>query len=141
MAKERCLYPACNCVVSTSTSRPVPDCPRGLKRPATTAKPKAPKAAEKERDVRKTTKKKAAPPRAAVKGSTDKSAHSPLAVGEFICRDGGCTMAELVKKFGVEAHPMRAKIHAAKHQLGFKIEYDHEAKRYSGTAPKQKAAA
>ena len=57
------------------------------------------------------------------------------AVGEFVCRAGGCTMDELVKKFGVEAHPMRAKIHAAKHQLGFKIEYDHEAKRYAGTAP------
>lgn len=63
---------------------------------------------------------------------------SPLAVGTFVCRDGGCTMEQLVKRFGIEAHPMRTKIHAAKHELGFKIEYDRETKRYTGTAPKEK---
>ena len=105
------------------------------------AKPEV--AAKKESAVRtKKARTKKAAPRTAVKGKTSaKSERSPRAVGEFVCRDGGCTMDELVKRFGVEAHPMRAKIHAAKHQLGFKIEYDYEAKRYSGTAPKQKAAA
>ena len=103
------------------------------------AKQEAEKAEPKESTVR-SKKAKKTPPRAAVKGKTSakksaKSERSPQAVGEFVCRAGGCTMDELVKKFGVEAHPMRAKIHAAKHQLGFKIEYDHEAKRYAGTAP------
>jgi hypothetical protein len=28
---EACTYPQCKCVVQTSTSRPEPDCPRGLR--------------------------------------------------------------------------------------------------------------
>lgn len=113
-------------------------------RPAATApaKPQAGKAEDREKTVPRTKKKGGAPAAkakapSAKKGDVD---HSPRAVGEFICRKGGCTMAELVAKFGVEAHPMRAKIHDAKHKLGFAIEYDHAAKRYGGQPPKEKAA-
>jgi hypothetical protein len=27
---ERCSYPRCKCIVSTSTSQPEPECPKGL---------------------------------------------------------------------------------------------------------------
>jgi len=59
---------------------------------------------------------------------------SGQAIGEATCRKGGITMAELVAEFGIEAHPMRAKIHYAKHKLGFTIVS--EGGRYVGTAPK-----
>ncbi|HEY6020071.1 MAG TPA: hypothetical protein VIY48_09260 [Candidatus Paceibacterota bacterium] len=29
---ENCTYPECNCIVSTSTSHPEPECPKGLSR-------------------------------------------------------------------------------------------------------------
>jgi hypothetical protein len=63
----------------------------------------------------------------------------PLTVGTFIARPGGCTMAELEKEFRMKAHPLRSKIHAARHELGFTIDYDAEEKRYSGQAPKSDA--
>lgn len=65
---------------------------------------------------------------------------SPLAVGTFIARAGGASMADLEKQFKMDAHPMRAKIHSARHQLGFAINYDAEKGRYFGTEPKHKAA-
>jgi len=65
----------------------------------------------------------------------------PLTVGTFITRDGGCSMAELEKEFKMDAHPLRSKIHAAKHKLGFTIDYDAKEKRYTGQAPRFKAAA
>lgn len=68
------------------------------------------------------------------------SDRSPLAVGNAIVAGGekGIAMLDLVKRFGVEAHPMRSKIHDAKHKLGFTIEYDAVEKRYVGSAPKAK---
>ena len=72
--------------------------------------------------------------RIAKKAATPSGGVPARDVGDFICRDGGCTMAELEKNFGIEAHPMRAKIHYAKHKLGYDIKHDGE--RYSGTAPK-----
>lgn len=65
---------------------------------------------------------------------------SPLAVGTFIARKGGASMAELEKAFKMDAHPLRAKIHDARHKLGFKIDYDAEKNRYFGAEPKHKAA-
>lgn len=67
---------------------------------------------------------------------------SPLAVAEFICAGGagGVAMADLEKKFGIEAHPMRSKIHAARHELGYAIEFDAKAKRYVGKPPSKAAA-
>lgn len=59
---------------------------------------------------------------------------SGQAIGEATCVAAGVTMADLVKKFGIEAHPMRAKIHYAKHQLGYTIE--NRDGRYFGTRPK-----
>jgi len=55
-------------------------------------------------------------------------------IGDATCVAGGITMADLVKRFGIEAHPMRAKIHYAKHKLGYVIEHRDGA--YHGTAPK-----
>lgn len=51
---------------------------------------------------------------------------------------GGASMAELVEKFGIEAHPMRAKIHYVRHKLGWTVET--KEGRYFATAPKAKAA-
>lgn len=109
------------------------------------AKPAADEAVTKESGAMRTKKaKKTSGGRTAVKGKTSgkKSDRSPLAVGTFIAAAGekGVTMDQIVKKFGIEAHPMRAKIHAAKHELGFTVEYDHKAKRYTAKAPQVKAA-
>lgn len=62
---------------------------------------------------------------------------SPLAVGTFIVGggDNGRTMEALEKHFGIEAHPMRSKIFAARHEHGFTIDYHARAKAYVGTAP------
>lgn len=30
IVEERCTYPRCKCIVSTSTTQPIPTCPRGL---------------------------------------------------------------------------------------------------------------
>lgn len=110
-------------------------------------------AANQETDVKKP-KTKTAPKRkpaakiikakAPKKAAASKKARAPvpaLDVAAFICRHaskdnplGGASMAELEKKFGIDAHPMRAKIFYVKHTLG----YDIESKdgRYHGTPPK-----
>lgn len=69
---------------------------------------------------------------------------SPLAVATFIAASPtGVSMAELEAKFGIEAHPMRSKIFAARHDLGFTIDYEKregdEEKRYYATPPKKEA--
>lgn len=43
-------------------------------------------------------------------------------------------MAELVAEFGIEAHPMRAKIHYVRHKLGWNVEI--KDGRYHATEPK-----
>lgn len=58
-------------------------------------------------------------------------------VAELICRPAGASMAELEKAFGIRAHPMRAKIHYARHNLGYRIEVLEG--RYHGERPKGKA--
>jgi hypothetical protein len=141
-----CSYPACKCVVQTSTSEPEPKCPKGLTKPEpkkAAAKPKveAKEARpEKENVMRKKEKKKSAP-RTAVKGKTSapkKVDRSPLAVGTFIAAAGaeGVAMSDIEKKFVMDAHPLRAKIYDARHKLGFDIKHDAKAKRYLGNAPK-----
>ncbi len=105
---------------------------KAKKKPAPKAKAKPPK----------TVKAKAAAKPPAKKVPAAKGVdRSPLTVGTFITRDGGCSMAELEKEFKMDAHPLRSKIHAAKHKLGFAIEYDAKEKRYTGQAPRFKAAA
>lgn len=47
---------------------------------------------------------------------------------------GGASMAELVAEFGIEAHPMRAKIHYVRHKLGWTVEI--KDGRYHATEPK-----
>lgn len=94
-----------------------------------------------ERPVAKKTKAKAKkkPKRASKKRviQANKLDRSPLAVGTFIVGggDNGRTMEALEKHFGIEAHPMRSKIFAARHEHGFTIDYHARAKAYVGTAP------
>jgi hypothetical protein len=109
-------------------------------KPAEQAQP----APEKESVVRTKKQTKKAAPRAAVNGKTAaaKVDRSPLTVGNFIADAPlGVLMADLEREFKMDAHPMRSKIHAAKHKLGFTIEYDAQSKRYTGTAPKAKKKA
>lgn len=140
---EVCTYPRCRCIVSTSTSQPEPDCPKGLPKqpPRLDEKPKAQPAPKKESDVSKP-KKKATKAKAAKPKKTKVVDRSPLAVGTFIVAAGaqGVTMAALEKKFDMDGHPLRSKIHAAKHTIGFTIEYDAARKVYTGTAPHAEAA-
>ena len=103
---------------------------KAKKKPAPKAKAKPPK-------IAKAKAAKSAKKVSAAKGVD----RSPLTVGTFITRDGGCSMAEREKEFKMDAHPLRSKIHAAKHKLGFTIEYDAKEKRYTGQAPRFKAAA
>jgi hypothetical protein len=110
--------------------------------------------ATKESSVKKPAKKAAppkakakAPPKAKVAAKPAKKVpaakgvdRSPLTVGTFIVNaGGGVTMAALEKQFKMDAHPLRSKIHAAKHKLGFTIEYDAKTKLYSGHAPQNPA--
>jgi hypothetical protein len=83
--------------------------------------------------------KKPAKPAAAKRVRVPGVDRSPLAVGTFIARKGGASMAEIEAQFKMDAHPLRAKIHAARHNLGFKIDYDAEKNRYFGAEPKRKA--
>lgn len=74
---------------------------------------------------------------AAPKTSKPKAARTTvpaLEVAAFMARDGGAAMAELEKEFGIEAHPMRAKIHYVRHKLGWNVET--KDGRYFATAPK-----
>lgn len=66
---------------------------------------------------------------------------SPLAVGTFIARDGGASMAELEQQFQMDAHPLRSKIFSARHGLKFAITYDAAKGRYFGKPPKRGKAA
>lgn len=97
-------------------------------------KPKT-KTAEKRKPTAKEKKTKAPKIEAAKKAKAPKKGVPATEVADFICRAGGASMAELEKKFGIEAHPMRAKIFYAKHELGYAIE--NADGRYTGTAPKQ----
>lgn len=85
--------------------------------------------------------KKAAKPAAGKRTRVAGVDRSPLAVGTFIAREGGASMAELEKQFKMDAHPLRAKIHDARHKLGFAITHDAKQGRYFGKEPKHKAAA
>ena len=111
--------------------------------PGDGAKPAGKAPATEESEVRDY-KPKTKAPRTAVRGKTSakKPDRSPRTVGEFIVAggEGGRSMADLEKRFSMDAHPLRSKIHDAKHKLGYKIEYDHEAKRYTARAPRSKAA-
>lgn len=57
-----------------------------------------------------------------------------LAVAKFMARPNGASMDELVAEFGIEAHPMRAKIHYIRHKLGWTVEI--KDGRYHATEPK-----
>ena len=109
--------------------------------------PRAPRTRGERPVAKKTkTKSKKKPKRGASKKRViraDKLDRSPLAVGTFIVLGGenGRSMADLEKHFGIEAHPMRSKIHAARHEHGFTIDYDAKAKAYVGVAPKVKEPA
>lgn len=96
-------------------------------------KPKT-KTAEKRKPTAKEKKTKAPKIEAAKKAKAPKKGVPATEVADFICRAGGASMAELEKKFGIEAHPMRAKIFYAKHELGYAIE--NADGRYTGTPPK-----
>lgn len=79
-------------------------------------------------------KAKTAKPAKKAKPSTRKAVPAQD-VADFICQPGGASMAELEAKFGIDAHPMRAKIHYVRHQLGYAVET--KEGRYHGTAPKE----
>jgi predicted trehalose synthase len=58
-----------------------------------------------------------------------------LDVANFMAREGGASMAELVEKFGIDAHPMRAKVHYIRNQIdGWSVET--KDGRYYATGPK-----
>ena len=105
------------------------DGPKKVEPPATPA--------EESGVIKKAKKKAAAPKKTAAKPGVDRS---PLTVGTFIATGGGVSMAVLEKQFKMDAHPLRSKIHAAKHKLGFTIEYDAKTKLYSGYTPAGGAA-
>lgn len=95
-------------------------------------KPK--KAAAKKAPAKKA--KTAAKPRRQTKGAAKKKGVPAQLIADFVCRPGGASMDELTKEFGIEAHPMRAKIFYVKHTLGYVV--DHKDGRYHGTAPAAK---
>lgn len=112
------------------------DGPKKVEPPATPAEERSVKKAKKKPAPKAKAKVPPKKVRAAKKIASAKGVdRSPLTVGTFITRDGGCSMAELEKKFRMDAHPLRSKIHAAKHKLGFTIGYDAKTKLYSGHAP------
>lgn len=100
----------------------------------TMKKPKTKKTAPKRKIAAKVKTAKAPKIEAAKKAKAPKKGIPATEVADFICRAPGASMAELEKKFGIEAHPMRAKIFYAKHKLGYVIE--NKDGRYSGTPPK-----
>lgn len=106
--------------------------------------PDSPAAQHQETDVTKKTKKmktKAAhKPKAKRKPAARKTNGGTPAqlIADHMARDGGASMDELVKKFGIEAHPMRSKIFFVRHTLGYDVE--HKDGRYHATAPKKAAA-
>jgi hypothetical protein len=70
---------------------------------------------------------------AAKKTAAPRQTVSAQAVADFVSRPGGASMEELTKKFGIEAHPMRAKIYNVRHALGYAVEV--REGRYHGTPP------
>lgn len=75
----------------------------------------------------KQAKKKAAP-------KADKPVPA-LDVAKFMARDGGASMEELVKEFGIQPHPMRAKVHYIRNNIpGWDVE--NRDGRYYATGPK-----
>lgn len=96
------------------------------------------KATKKAAQKKASPQKKAPPQKAAARTTAAGLDRSPRAVGEFICSYGaaGCPMADLVAQFKMEAHPMRSKIFAARHELGFQVEHDAKRKVYVGKPPK-----
>lgn len=117
------------------------------------AKAAAPAAAELEEEsaMRKTKTKKASRStrrRVLVQRSskTKKGGIPAVDVGALICRqkghrdapEGGASMAELEAAFKIDAHPMRAKIHYLRHEMGYVI--DRRGGRYHGLPPTKKAA-
>lgn len=68
---------------------------------------------------------------------------SPATIAAFIVASAekGVTMAQLEKKFDMDGHPLRSKIHAAKHRLGFQIVFHADRKVYTGNTPVGAAAA
>jgi hypothetical protein len=67
--------------------------------------------------------------------ASDRKVVPALDVANFMARENGASMAELVEKFGIEAHPMRAKIHYIRNQIpGWEVET--KDGRYFATAPK-----
>lgn len=67
-------------------------------------------------------------------------ARSPQKIADFMARPQGASMAELEKEFGIDAHPMRSKIFAARHDLGYTVAHEKREgdteKRYYATPPK-----
>jgi hypothetical protein len=116
------------------------DGPKKVEPPAEPAKESSVSKKAKKKPAAKAKAKAAAAPKPAKKAAKGVD-RSPLMVGTFITRPGGCSMAELEKEFKMDAHPLRSKIWTAKHVLGFTIEYDAKEKRYTGTAPRFKQAA
>lgn len=84
--------------------------------------------------------KKAAPKKS--KPTAAKTTVPAIEIAAFMARPvgatpgspGGASMADLVAEFGIEAHPMRAKIHYVRHKLGWAVEI--KDGRYHATAPK-----
>jgi len=107
-----------------------------------------PTAKQKESGVKKSSIKKAVKaakqkptPKAKIKakGRGKRAGVPALDVAAFVCRKEGASMAEMEKKFGIDAHPMRAKIFYIRHELGYKVET--KDGRYFGTEPRFKAVA
>lgn len=94
--------------------------------------PKKPRKAKPKGKVRPRSPRLDAPAPAAPK---DRKPVPAQAIADFICRTEGASMAELVKKFKIEPHPMRAKIHYVRHQMGYAVEM--KDGRYVGKAPKK----
>lgn len=69
--------------------------------------------------------------------STEKRSVPAKDVADFICRVGGASMAELEAKFGIDAHPMRAKIYYIRNTL--KIDVTVKDGRYYGPATEKAA--
>jgi hypothetical protein len=103
--------------------------------PKTKAKKAAPKSKAPKKKALASTPRRALREKAQRAGTVKKRAGVPaLEVAAFLCRDGGASMAELVERFGIEAHPMRAKVFVVRHTLGYDVAV--KDGRYFGTAPR-----
>lgn len=109
----------------------------------TTKPKKKAKAARKKKTKPKATK--AAVAKVTKPASSAKAPVPAQDVADFISRPvseenplGGASMDELVAQFGIEPHPMRAKIFYVRHTLKYAVKP--KDGRYYGTPPKAKAA-